>query len=315
MKTQEPRRIGTACIVSAGHSGSTLLNLMLGGHPEAVAVGEITHLPKNLALNTPCQCGAPVRECVFWQDVLRRLPIDMSTNPYALETGLIDAARVIDHSHATSAYKLRWKAIHTLVGAGLLTGIDLRVPVFERSITHTQMLFDAIRETSGCPLVVDSSKSYLKTLGLYRRAPETTRLIVLCRDGRGVMWSEMKRGMTRSKALASWKKFYARTLRLLRNVDPAHVAYVRYEDLTHDPEGELGRLAAFLGLRLDPGMLRLDSKVHHLTNGNDMRLRDGTVRPTDFSWRRMPQEHLSYFERRAGYFNDRLMNKVGATVS
>src|SRR5690606_6059257 len=104
MRTDEPTRVDTACILSAGHSGSTLLNLMLGGHPEAVAVGEITHLPKNLALNTPCQCGVPVGECGFWQAVLRRLPIDLSKNPYALETGFINAARVIDHSHATRSY-------------------------------------------------------------------------------------------------------------------------------------------------------------------------------------------------------------------
>ena len=307
----ERHAIRTACTLAAGHSGSTLLNLLLGGHPDAVAVGELTHLPKNLALNTQCQCGVPVRACGFWKDVVARLPFDLDSNPYALQTGFIDARRVVDQSRSTRAYWLRWKAIHGVVGAGLLIRLSVHVPAFERCIDHTELLFDAIREASGCRLIVDSSKAYLKSLALYHRSPQTTRLILLCRDGRGVMWSEMKRGVTPAKALQSWKKFYSRTLRLLRDVDPAHVIFVRYEDLTEDPSRELRRLTEFLGVEFHPGVLRLDSKIHHLANGNNMRLQGGEVRPTDFSWREMPAEHLSFFERRAGPFNEQLMRGAG----
>ncbi|MBN1238102.1 MAG: sulfotransferase [Gammaproteobacteria bacterium] len=309
------RAIRTACTLSAGHSGSTLLNLMLGGHPDAVAVGEITHLPKNLTLNTPCQCGVPIRRCEFWTEVVARLPFDLHRDPYALETGFIDAVRTVDRARATRAYKLRWKAIHGLVGAGLLINRRVHVPAFDRSILHTELLFDAIREVSGCPLVVDSSKPYVKALSLYHGAPEATRLILLCRDGRGVMWSQMKRGTPPAEALLTWKRFYTRTLRLLRGVDPAHVIFVRYEDVTARPEAEMRRLTDFLGLDFHPDVLRLDSKVHHVANGNQMRLRDRQVRPTDLSWRRMPEEHLSYFERHAGALNERLMGRADTGAS
>lgn len=310
----DPQVVRTACILSAGHSGSTLLNLMLGGHPEAVPLGEITHLPKNLALNTLCQCGAPVRECGFWAEVLGRLSVDARADPYALETGFIDAARVVDRAHATRAYRLKWKALHALVAARSLAGIRVPVPPFDRSIAHTEMLFDAVRSVSGARVIVDSSKSYLKACGLYRASPEDTRLIVLCRDGRGVMWSEMKSGMSRERALSGWKNFYQRTLRLLRDVRPEHVIYVRYEDVTQDPEREMKRLTDFLGLPFHPGVLRLDSKTYHLTNGNNMRHRDGAVKATDVSWTKMPEEDLRYFDKHAGDFNARLLSNVGMQV-
>lgn len=49
-------------ICSAGRSGSTLINLVLGSHSQCMSLGEIEHLPKNIALNTPCSCGAAARE-------------------------------------------------------------------------------------------------------------------------------------------------------------------------------------------------------------------------------------------------------------
>jgi hypothetical protein len=308
-------KINTAFILSAGHSGSTLLNMLLAGHPDAVAVGEVTHLPKNLALNTTCQCGVPIRDCEFWQEVLGHLPLDLRADPYVLETGFIGAARVIDHSRATLGYKLRWKAIHAVKGIGLSLGLNVPIPAFERSITHTHMLYDAIRRASRSRLIVDSSKTYLKGLGLYHRSPETVRLVFLCRDGRGVMWSNMKRGMSREKALSIWRSYYRRSLLLLRHVKREHWIAVNYEKLTQDPEAEMRRLADFLGLSFHPGLLRLDSKPHHIANGNDMRYRGPSVIATDLGWTQMPEDHLRYFEKRAGALNTLLLNSARGGVT
>lgn len=54
-------------ICSAGHSGSTLLSLLLGSHPAGVALSEIARLPENLALNERVQApeGERPRLCDF----------------------------------------------------------------------------------------------------------------------------------------------------------------------------------------------------------------------------------------------------------
>ena len=59
-------------ISSRGHSGSTLLDLMLSGHPRLIGVGEVYSLfdqVRNL-LNRPnevkCSCGKFMDQCEFW---------------------------------------------------------------------------------------------------------------------------------------------------------------------------------------------------------------------------------------------------------
>ena len=96
-------------ICSAGHSGSTLLDLLLGSHSKATSLGEVTHLPKNLALNTLCACGAAVRSCDFWQRIVRalgdRIGADLMANPYALNLGYHRGVVIVDKSHQTAAYR------------------------------------------------------------------------------------------------------------------------------------------------------------------------------------------------------------------
>ena len=63
-------------ILCPGHSGSTLLDLLLGSHSQVVSVGEIkwfkqtsTESAKEVTARK-CMCGAPtITNCPFWRDV------------------------------------------------------------------------------------------------------------------------------------------------------------------------------------------------------------------------------------------------------
>lgn len=59
-------------IASAGHSGSTLLDLLLGNHSNVSGAGEMNRLtlyPDDRA----CACGAAVAECAYWNAVRRMI--------------------------------------------------------------------------------------------------------------------------------------------------------------------------------------------------------------------------------------------------
>jgi hypothetical protein len=66
-------------IASLGHSGSTLLDLMLGGHPQFIGLGEIANViaPSERAdgrsANPFCSCGETSDRCPFWSVVTERL--------------------------------------------------------------------------------------------------------------------------------------------------------------------------------------------------------------------------------------------------
>ena len=74
-------------ICSAGHSGSTLLDLLLGSHSNVTSLGEINQLSKNLSLNTLCTCGEEIRSCDFWKDIANQLKknlgLDVFADPYS----------------------------------------------------------------------------------------------------------------------------------------------------------------------------------------------------------------------------------------
>lgn len=70
-------------IASLGHSGSTLLDLMLGAHPRLVSLGEVhATLTRFSEPQNPCTCGQAVAGCPIWgpvQEAWRARP----DRPYA----------------------------------------------------------------------------------------------------------------------------------------------------------------------------------------------------------------------------------------
>ncbi|MQC25829.1 MAG: hypothetical protein DWG76_00035 [Chloroflexi bacterium] len=72
-------RSKVAFITSLSHSGSTLLDLLLGAHPRIIGLGEIFRVidssPQELASEKRmvCSCGDRVGDCAFWKPTVGRL--------------------------------------------------------------------------------------------------------------------------------------------------------------------------------------------------------------------------------------------------
>ncbi len=301
-------------ICSAGHSGSTLLDMLIGSHSKVESMGEITHLPKNIALNTPCGCGDPVKECDFWKDSLveleKRTNINMLTDPYAFDLGYIAAKVVVDKNYQTRFYDFSRKISHALLYAFYRYGIPLHFLVvkrFKQSILNNVELYQSVRMANGADLIVDSSKSYLKGLGVYLHNKEETRIVVLVRDGRGVFYSNVKRGFEQKKSLTNWMNYYKRALSLLdKYVDSKHMLFVKYEDLANDTKNVMMGISKFLNIEFENNMLDFSSKTHHITNGNNTRFISTSIK-LDEAWRdKLTDPDISYFNDRASYLNKRL---------
>jgi hypothetical protein len=301
-------------ICAAGHSGSTLLDLLLGSHPAAMSLGEITHLPKNVALNTPCTCGEPVRDCSFWRRVLERLADEPAfgnwrEDPYRLFVGLLEASNVVDRRHQTLLRRIMRKVVY--IGAYLhwrSRPFDLFAPLTEplrRGALNKRVLFRVVAEVADKPLLIDSSKHYLEAIALYRTAPAHTRVLLLVRDGRAVFHAHLKRGYQRHRALKAWRSTYARAIPLLRNhIAERDLIEVHYEDLVRDPQAELQRVCTAIGISFDAGMLNFRARTHHVLNGNNMRFAKDSAIRLDDEWRRkLSADDLRYFDSRAGGLN------------
>jgi hypothetical protein len=316
MGTVEPI---TLYVCSAGRSGSTLLDLLMGSHHDCFSLGEIEHLPKNMSLDTPCSCGEPARSCPFWRQVAERIlsvtGVDWYRTPYQFNLGLYKASNVLDRRHQTRAYLSKYRLILGMKWFEYAVGIRLPYHTritrsFDIGVQNTARLFDAVREVSGRPVLLDSSKEYRKAIGLYRERPDETRLLILTRDGRGVFNSKRRDGFSLRSSIFPWIKYYRNALPLIEKQVPAqHRMRLRYEDLARDATGTLKAVCDFVGLEFDPAMLRFREAEHHILNGNDMRLGTGNEVRLDERWRtQLTSRDLAIFKSLGG---ERMNRRLG----
>ncbi len=307
--------IDTVYIMSAGHSGSTLLNLLLGSHSRAIAVSELTHLPKNIAHNEMCSCGSVILECPFWSQVIRRLgkklDLDLLSDPYALQMGFIGDNRAIYSDRLGRSYQAAWQARRSLIYLQQLTGI--RLPgwaqhEFSRAQAARVQAYEEIRAVSGEPVVVDASKEYLQGVSLYKSDPARTRLILLVRDGRAVFYSNLRRKHSWKHSLHAWRKYYGHALPIIgRRIPAEHVYHLKYEDLVASTEQQLRQVCHFLELEFESSMLNPQANLQHVASGNNMRLAANKSIKLDTTWMtELSGEQVAYFDRHAGDLNRKL---------
>jgi len=297
-------------ICSAGHSGSTLLDMLLGSHSSAESLGELVNLPMDMALNRECACGHGMQDCGLWPQVMRRMRVDPIEAPYALRLGY-GIAKIGDARRTSSLYRMLTRPKIAMKYYRLRYNLSFLSPFesgFDTGVRNTLEVYDRVRELTGKSIVVDSSKHYVRAASIYLSRPEQTRVVILVRDGRGVFYSGLKRNFGRAYSLQAWRNHYARALELLeRRVPETHRILIRYEDMVSNTEQTLSRLCEFLGVEFEPAMLNFRAAVHHNVNGNDMKFSSTSELRLDEAWKTgLKADDLAYFERRAGSLNRRL---------
>jgi Sulfotransferase family len=299
-------------VTSSGHSGSTLLDMLIGSHSQVASLGELNQLGKNLALNERCSCGETIRSCRLWKQVAEivgtQIGADLISDPYKLHLGYPIASTIVDRSRQTPGYLLKRKFILAMHYLQLRDGLDWMSPILKSTVTGTRnsvRLYEAVSKVLDVDVVVDSSKSYLSAINLYRLFPQQTRIVLLTRDGRAVLWSNLKRGLSRDKCVRDWRNRYERSVPLIRrHVPGSQWLHLRYEDLMTDTARELQSVCRLLGLPFEPAMLQFREKIHHIVNGNRMRLASSSTIALDEEWRdRLPKSDREYFEAQAGVMN------------
>ena len=59
-------------IIGYGHSGTTILDMVLGSAEGSFSCGELTYITRNQFFEEYCSCGSVIRECPFWSVVFEK---------------------------------------------------------------------------------------------------------------------------------------------------------------------------------------------------------------------------------------------------
>lgn len=219
-----------------GHSGSTLLELILGSHPRVRALGELNNLHKALdhgEAGNPRLCHVCEGPCEFWN------------------------ARV-DY-RVLRRHVSRRGVFAPVVRAASRFGNSLYLHLFERS---------------GADILVDGSKSVSwisrQVRPRWNWQGITPFLLYIVRDGRAVVNSRLRKYPDRSieQEARHWKRVTERGNAYYDSF-PADRRYrIAYEELATRPAEVISRLCAALQIDFDPSMLRYWEHDHHTTFGN-----------------------------------------------
>jgi len=285
-------------ILSPGHSGSTLLDLLIGSIPGVFSTGECLYLPWMLhrkGLSDPqaanediCSCLKGFHECEAWRKILLRLGeelgFDLYREPFRFPLALF-RRQGCNRGSSLSDRMIRSLAVLS-AGSSLLPGVDKIISMAKgRIIKNNWMLFDTIAAVKGVSHVVDSSKDPVRMHLLSLTRPADLIAVILVREMNGIAASAMKWHEDPLRSVRKWQGYYRNLHRLLSASGKRRILFVRYESVCRDPERARRKIARNLKLPDPVGDLQIDTRHYHLIAGNPIRYKGTLKIRKDESWR------------------------------
>lgn len=288
-------------IASPSFSGSTLVTLLLNGHPKIATVGELKWGDIDLE-SYRCSCGEKLTACSFWDFIRHR--VESAGHDFDLQRPATDFRFHKDpFTDRLARARVRGSFFETVRCTALATLPEPR-RMWRTIAAVNREVISATLQRTGADMFLDASKDPVRLKHLAETGDYRIRVLQLVRDGRAVASSARKNeGADIRAAAREWLRTHEQIRRLADRMTHATFFVLRYEDLCSKPSAALDRLAAWLGLPFPPTLEAARAAEHHIL-GNRMRLRPlGEIRLSD-DWRdALSDSDLAEFDAVAGKQN------------
>lgn len=316
-------------IAGRGHSGSTLLTLLLARHPEIAAVGELANLSLQCYRDEErtkwvgrCGCGKRPFNCEVWGEILGRVRevfgVDMQKNPFSWrvsDVGLEEEYR----SLAPRKIPLIWARNRFW---RLLRSVHYSQSNFIRSISrwycpqaswvrNRSFIIKEFAAKQNVHAVVDASKDALGMCDMYYYSPLSVKILFITRDCRGSVWSmaklaksEKERAEMVLRGINTWVSVNRHLMDYLKSIPSTDWLHIQYEELCHNPLQVMENIFDFLGFANPPEILSNTDIQEHTIAGNKIRL-SGKIMAIkeDTSWsENLTENELQIVKKHAGDF-------------
>jgi hypothetical protein len=273
-------------IVSAGRSGSTLLDMLLGSIDGFFSAGEVRYLwERGLLQHRLCGCGREVSECEVWSKVLAEPSL-----------ARLDPAEVVRWQHSVARVRHTRRLLREKATAQHSAQLS-------QLIDTMGTLYEEVGRVAGAHVIVDSSKRPADA-ALAALVPGVEVYVIhLVRDPRAVAFSrgrrkaefdhesrpEMERASV-ARATANWTWLNTAAGSIPRIAPEIPFTRVRYEDAVARPAAALAQILEFIGEPAAPSALHdhvATFRPNHTVSGNPNRFSTGCVEVrADDEWRR-----------------------------
>jgi hypothetical protein len=266
-------KIPIVYIVGSGHCGSTLLDILLGTHPDVFGTGELTALHRFQKGNeVVCSCKKHLEDCEVWGDFVRQNAI------------LPDIA-------------VSQSKMGILYGSNNFVDRNKKPIDADEYIRQQESIYDYLIEKTGARAIVDSSKMPERAVLMQGSTKYEPIILHIVRDPRAVTWSYYRKYKRVFPYIFKWLLSNLK-VELLSQREMKKVC-VLYEDLVKDPEAILNSIYYKIGLKRHNLPVGNKLQHSHLIGGNRMRLGEVVDITCDKSW-----EHaMSTLLRKATYIS------------
>jgi len=229
-------------IVSSAHSGSTLLDLILGSHSAIQSGGEFYKFPMKSkiedGISQPCSCGEKIIDCDFWQRVLEGANLDFE----AIQSSQ-DFFSLYDRM-IPSMLKVAGKS-HFVDSSKRLTRLKkyLKSDQFRVSIIHLVRDPRAVAYS-----FVRKKKRVLANQEMFSSRVNPPKYLQS-------LWLILRGNMRYIVEMSKQKGFHT----------------VKYEDLVVNPQQALSGFLERIHLPFEDSMVHYYDHAHHVIGGNRMR--------------------------------------------
>ncbi len=262
-------------IATLPRSGSTLLGMILGSHPQILHIGESSYWGKLDPNNVKCSCGDT--GCKFLTIVyeeIKQTPEIIEIYNTCSYIDIIEEPNKIYHSLSLpNDKKIKQYSAQTISEHIKISCIGLK------------KLTDIFRKISNKNIIVDNTKSIYIAEELLKR--QTWKILLLTRNPLGLAYSNKKSGIRKNvprpldTKIPVYINFAKKALNLIRY---SNVIHIKYEELCLNTEKTIKKLCNFVQVPFIPDMLEFKKNKNHFLMGNRMRFDNNQKITEDLEW-------------------------------
>ena len=244
-------KIKVVYISSLGHSGSTLLDVMLNQHSDIQSVGEIIFLDKWINNNHKCTCSNAIKDCQFWNKILKK---DFSR-----------PGKINNTNYMFNSFHL-----------------------FEniKNVTGKKIIIDSSKSNDRLRLLLNDKRFDIKVIHLIRNGLGVVNSLKKSHEKLAINTEQKTISAGAIKGTLRWVRRNIALSKLMKINNIDNYLKIHYEELCKDPEKELNRICNYIEVDFQTNMTKIKLDNCHNIGGGRWRYSKKSMKiQLDEKWR------------------------------